>query len=462
MQTYYGSSHLNKVYYGDIPVNRVYRGSELVYIRDVTLTINPTPSDATVVLTAAGYTQSGNSITVKHGTTVTGSVSKAGYVSMPISITVIDDSIVPVSLANQYTLTITPTPQNATVVLTATGFTQSGNSILVDPGTSVHYKVSKTGYVSEEDDITVNATQNKPVEINLAKYTLTINPTPSDATVSFSTGTISGNSCTVDYGTVVTYTVSKTDYETKSEPITVLSDQTQPVSLDYRPYAINQVIFESAEPGTYSLNLLTPGTYNVICVGGGASGCACLSFSSRLSSGTLSPTSMMTGTARACAGGGSGGYSNSTLTLNSGTVSVVVGAGGSSSGTTWKTSNTTGGSGTRNGNPGTASSFGNSVSANGGNGGTAYAKATTGSSVSVNHSCSGGSGGTGTTTNGNSGGASGNHSASRNTGSSSCSGGASVYGGYGTGGGASANNKNSTVSSSNGSSGYVRVVFIGY
>ena len=44
-----------------------------------TFTINPTPTSATVTLTAAGYTQSGNSITVPNGTTVTWSVSADGY-----------------------------------------------------------------------------------------------------------------------------------------------------------------------------------------------------------------------------------------------------------------------------------------------------------------------------------------------------------------------------------------------
>ena len=46
---------------------------------DCVITINPLPVDATVVLTATGYTQVGNSITVKSGTEVSYSVSKTGY-----------------------------------------------------------------------------------------------------------------------------------------------------------------------------------------------------------------------------------------------------------------------------------------------------------------------------------------------------------------------------------------------
>ena len=45
----------------------------------VTLTINPTPSDAMVVLTSVGATQSGNSIEVAEGATVSWSVSAKGY-----------------------------------------------------------------------------------------------------------------------------------------------------------------------------------------------------------------------------------------------------------------------------------------------------------------------------------------------------------------------------------------------
>lgn len=45
-----------------------------------TLTIEPYPSDAVVTLVAAGYTQSGNSITVLNGTVVSWTVSAEGYI----------------------------------------------------------------------------------------------------------------------------------------------------------------------------------------------------------------------------------------------------------------------------------------------------------------------------------------------------------------------------------------------
>lgn len=46
-----------------------------------TFTISPTPSSASVSLTASGYSQSGKSITVPSGTKVSWSVSKSGYTS---------------------------------------------------------------------------------------------------------------------------------------------------------------------------------------------------------------------------------------------------------------------------------------------------------------------------------------------------------------------------------------------
>lgn len=54
-------------------------GGDVVDPTNCTFTINPTPSTATVTLTASGYTQSGNSITVASGTTVNWTVSASGY-----------------------------------------------------------------------------------------------------------------------------------------------------------------------------------------------------------------------------------------------------------------------------------------------------------------------------------------------------------------------------------------------
>ena len=145
MSLYFGSSQVYEVYLGDAPVNQIYYKNQLFWARRITLTIVPNPSDATVVLTAAGETQSGNSITVYYGKTVSCTVSKYGYVTKTENITPTDNESYPISLVNQYTFTITPDPSDATVTLTANpGSTQVGNSILVDPGGTVSWSVSKS------------------------------------------------------------------------------------------------------------------------------------------------------------------------------------------------------------------------------------------------------------------------------------------------------------------------------
>ena len=113
----------------------------------VTLTVNPTPADANVVLTADGYTQSGNSITVLNGTEVTYTVSRSHY-NTTTGIYIVDYNetinveLVPIN----YTFTVNPTPADATVVLTADGYVQDGNHITVPYNTEVIYSVSKLAY----------------------------------------------------------------------------------------------------------------------------------------------------------------------------------------------------------------------------------------------------------------------------------------------------------------------------
>ena len=79
------------------------------------------------------------------------------------------------------TFTINPTPSNATVKLTASGYTQSGNSITVLSGTKVNYTVSASGYTSKSGSKTVSYTQSLGVVLN-AEGSTPVNP-PSGTTV---------------------------------------------------------------------------------------------------------------------------------------------------------------------------------------------------------------------------------------------------------------------------------------
>lgn len=64
--------------------------------------------------------------------------------------------VIDVVIPDRYTLTINPTPNDATVTLTATGEVQAGNSITVDDGTTVSYTVEASGYVSQSGTYTVD------------------------------------------------------------------------------------------------------------------------------------------------------------------------------------------------------------------------------------------------------------------------------------------------------------------
>lgn len=69
-----------------------------------------------------------------------------------VSYTVAEDPVTPTN----YTFTISPTPSTATVTLTASGYTQSGNSITVPNGTTVSWSVSASGYTTQTGTWTAN------------------------------------------------------------------------------------------------------------------------------------------------------------------------------------------------------------------------------------------------------------------------------------------------------------------
>ena len=71
-----------------------------------TLTIIPTPADATVILTASGYTQINNTITVDENTVVTVAISKSGYVPLLNTVTVTQDESLSIELEEGYVVKI--------------------------------------------------------------------------------------------------------------------------------------------------------------------------------------------------------------------------------------------------------------------------------------------------------------------------------------------------------------------
>lgn len=80
MTIYYGSKEIKELYFGSQKIESLSIGNiDIPVVSVVTFTLIPDPADATVVLTAEGYTQEGNSISVAPGTTITYTVSKEGY-----------------------------------------------------------------------------------------------------------------------------------------------------------------------------------------------------------------------------------------------------------------------------------------------------------------------------------------------------------------------------------------------
>lgn len=71
-------------------------------------------------------------------------------------------------------ITINPLPSDATVTLTASGYTQVGNSIIVKTGVIVQYSVSKTGYETASGTITASGNQTITIilypQIDLSDY----------------------------------------------------------------------------------------------------------------------------------------------------------------------------------------------------------------------------------------------------------------------------------------------------
>lgn len=188
-----------------------------------TFTINPTPDDALVTINGVVRT----SITVTAGTLVSWEVSRTGYTTRTGNVTVNNNQTLVVSLTRaNYTFTINPTPSNATVTINNV----VRNSITVAYGTTVNWSVSASGYETENGSTTVSSNQTLNVSLTRTNYTLTINPTPSDATVTMN-GSVR-RSITVPSGTSVSWSVAADGYTTQSGTTVVNSSQTLNITLE--------------------------------------------------------------------------------------------------------------------------------------------------------------------------------------------------------------------------------------
>lgn len=175
------------------------------------------------------------------------------------------------------------------------------NSLVVKYGSVVQYEVSKEDYVTEKGELKVCKNIELQAKMRKTKVKFMVTPNPSDATVIIN-GT-EQSYVEVDPGTVVTWSVSKTDYSTKTGTTTVNSDTTLPVVLTW--------CLEYTTAGTYTKEL-PAGKYQLDIVGGGAGGAMCTDTSNdRITGGS----------------GGSGAYYNTVVELSAGIYTINVGAG---------------------------------------------------------------------------------------------------------------------------------------
>ena len=129
----------------------------------VTFTINPTPSDATVVINE----QETRSVVVIKGSTVNYSVSRAMYATVEDSVVVNEDTTLDIVLEqNTVTFTINPTPSDATVVING----ENTRSVIVEKGSTVNYSVSSYDYVTVEESTSVNENTTLNVDLKLIEW----------------------------------------------------------------------------------------------------------------------------------------------------------------------------------------------------------------------------------------------------------------------------------------------------
>ena len=187
-----------------------------------TFTIVPTPADATVIINGVERT----TITADYGTAISWSVSKTGYVTQSNAFVLTENSTLPISLVlEQHTFTIVPTPADATVIINGVERT----TITADYGTTINWSVIKAHYTTQTGSLTLTSDSTLPISLVLEQHTFAIVPTPADATITINGQTRS--SITADYGTTITWSVSKEHYVTQSNTTTLTADTTLPVSL---------------------------------------------------------------------------------------------------------------------------------------------------------------------------------------------------------------------------------------
>ena len=189
-----------------------------------TLTINPTPSDSTVII---NNVSSVGSISKNYpkGTTINWSVLKDGYITKSDNLVLNEDRTINVVLEeivpDKFTYRVNPTPIDATVEIN--GIKQK--QITVAAGTSINVKVSKRGYVTQTFVRTITKETIENIQLLVDTYKLIVRPNPSDAIIKIDGVVQSSKSFdflnTSDNTIKGTIEVSKDGYDTVSQEYTI-------------------------------------------------------------------------------------------------------------------------------------------------------------------------------------------------------------------------------------------------
>lgn len=125
-----------------------------------------------------------------------------------------------------YTFTINPTPADAVVKINGA----VRNSITARENTTIKWEVSRSGYITQTGSETLTANMTKEISlVAIPTYTFAISPVPVDAEVIINGEAV--NSVTVETGTTVDWSVSKTGYISQSGSEIVTADVTKEIEL---------------------------------------------------------------------------------------------------------------------------------------------------------------------------------------------------------------------------------------
>lgn len=236
----------------DKHINIVLEEIKIVYN---TLTINPTPSDSTVIInnvSSTGYI----SKNYPKGTTINWSVLKDGYITKSDNFVLNEDRTINVVLEeivpDKFTYRVNPTPIDATVEIN--GIEQK--QITVAAGTSINVKVSKRGYITQTFVRTITKETVENIQLLVDTYKLVVKANPSDAVIKID-GVIQSSKSfdflnTSDNTIKGTIEVSKDGYDTVNKEYTItyggIKETTVEISLgsNYINITPTILIFDSA------------------------------------------------------------------------------------------------------------------------------------------------------------------------------------------------------------------------